>query len=588
MADIQDTLNSQIPSHIVESYPNFVEFLQAYYEWLNMDGNAYRHLKNHMDYLTFEKSMDDYVDFMQREYLYKIPQNVFSDKELFIEWSRTFNLARGSHDSYKFLFRVLFGEQDTEIYLPKENILKTSDGDWVSDRSTIIANNPGNPEDLLFRQLTQTRELFTGITESATVVVESYRTIYINGFNVVELTVSSVKGVIKEDYPLISGDIVCWPVKTISEFEIESAGSGYSINEWLTVDNVDHTYVFEDFVREEGTIDTRISTILDKNRIRVYRAGVQLNSEDFFYDGQFITGETITKGITIRVEFDSVYSGIVYIKEVDDNGSVTKLGVLEPAIGVQTDTLDLSYDPTEINSSGMGSGLVAKAVTGLTRRLDGYYVGEKGQLSSSMVLQDSDFYQDYSYVIKTSQDISDYGDYVKDILHPAGFKMFGNLQLLYPIEVLIGVEQLDIGPIKKPRDVLSVALSVVGSNYTWIAKAADNARPYLSTRVYDGREWDQVYIDGTPNYSLEDDGQQRIYDITGQDIDIVAKGWMASQPLMDADVRQPNSYFEHDAYEGLYQESSFVLNKDSNDSAFVNKYIEIYNTFDYSEEGYSE
>ena len=84
MADISQLITSQIPGHIVENHPRFVDFLRAYYEWLSQDGNPYGRLKNHMDYMSFEKSLDSYVEMMKQEYLSGIPEEVLLDKELFI------------------------------------------------------------------------------------------------------------------------------------------------------------------------------------------------------------------------------------------------------------------------------------------------------------------------------------------------------------------------------------------------------------------------------------------------------------------------------------------------------------------------
>jgi len=55
----------------------------------------------------------------------------------------------------------------------------------------------------------------------------------------------------------------------------------------------------------------------------------------------------------------------------------------------------------------------------------GGYTDTKGFLSSDMKLQDNYYYQDYSYVIKSTMDTRDYRKVVSDVLHPAGFKRFG-------------------------------------------------------------------------------------------------------------------------------------------------------------------
>jgi hypothetical protein len=58
----------------------------------------------------------------------------------------------------------------------------------------------------------------------------------------------------------------------------------------------------------------------------------------------------------------------------------------------------------------------------------GKFVTEKSQLSSiDAVVQDSEFYQWFSYVINSPLQQIQYDTFVKDIIHPTGFVMFANV-----------------------------------------------------------------------------------------------------------------------------------------------------------------
>jgi len=60
----------------------------------------------------------------------------------------------------------------------------------------------------------------------------------------------------------------------------------------------------------------------------------------------------------------------------------------------------------------------------------GYYNSDKGRLGvSNQKLLDSDFYQDYSYVIKSKTPIEQWRDLIKSTTHPAGFKLFGQVDV---------------------------------------------------------------------------------------------------------------------------------------------------------------
>ena len=59
----------------------------------------------------------------------------------------------------------------------------------------------------------------------------------------------------------------------------------------------------------------------------------------------------------------------------------------------------------------------------------GRYDGTKGFLSSDQKLHDSYYYQEFSYVIKSTQFLEKYKQTVMNLLHPAGTKMFGETNI---------------------------------------------------------------------------------------------------------------------------------------------------------------
>ena len=58
------------------------------------------------------------------------------------------------------------------------------------------------------------------------------------------------------------------------------------------------------------------------------------------------------------------------------------------------------------------------------------WLNDDGKLSVKKFIQDSRFYQSFSYVIKTGQTIDFWRDSVKTLLHPAGFAFFGQVSIL--------------------------------------------------------------------------------------------------------------------------------------------------------------
>lgn len=100
-------------------------------------------------------------------------------------------------------------------------------------------------------------------------------------------------------------------------------------------------------------------------------------------------------------------------------GSIISLSLISGGEGYATDPV--------LNLSSIGDGTataVAFAVTGIFT-YPGRYINDDGHLSGYNFLQNRDYYQDYSYVIKIGQSIDSYRKAVKELIHPAGTKLFG-------------------------------------------------------------------------------------------------------------------------------------------------------------------
>jgi hypothetical protein len=90
-----------------------------------------------------------------------------------------------------------------------------------------------------------------------------------------------------------------------------------------------------------------------------------------------------------------------------------------------------------VNNSRIGTinALALPIITGVEVKA-GRYISTKGFLSSDQKLQDGTFYQDFSYVVRSSQFIDKYRKAVKEILHPAGTKLFGEVVIVSPFDIV--------------------------------------------------------------------------------------------------------------------------------------------------------
>lgn len=84
-------------------------------------------------------------------------------------------------------------------------------------------------------------------------------------------------------------------------------------------------------------------------------------------------------------------------------------------------------DAPTINLQNLGDGTaqaVATIITG-TFTYPGRYINDDGHLSSYNFIQDRDYYQKFSYVLKLKKSINQYRQALKTLIHPAGMKLFG-------------------------------------------------------------------------------------------------------------------------------------------------------------------
>jgi hypothetical protein len=114
--------------------------------------------------------------------------------------------------------------------------------------------------------------------------------------------------------------------------------------------------------------------------------------------------------------------------------------------------------------SGSGNHAEATGVIGAVSRTLGKFVNADGKVSeSSKKIQDSLFYQEYSYVIKVGQSIDKYRDAVKKLLHPIGLALFGEVtvQSLVQAPSSITLEVSDL--LRTIRLFLDMKMRAVGN-----------------------------------------------------------------------------------------------------------------------------
>ena len=161
---ISPLVTQQLPEFIRGEYPTFVTFIEKYYEWMEQSGNAVKASEEVQYAQNVDLATDYYIEQIKQEFLPYFPESIALDKRKFLKLVNNFYSSKGTPNSLKFLFRALYNEE-IEIYYPKDDILKASDGKWVLPLALRIDTNDNNIFNI-------EKNLITGLTSKATALVE--------------------------------------------------------------------------------------------------------------------------------------------------------------------------------------------------------------------------------------------------------------------------------------------------------------------------------------------------------------------------------------------------------------------------------
>ena len=136
-------VNHQVPEFVREEYPLFINFLEAYYEYLEQkQGTQLNDLTAKSKDLRYISDVDDSIDDFEinffNTYASLVPRDVAVDKSSLIKNVLPLYLSTGSEASFKLLYRFMFG-QELQVIYPKNNVLRASDGKWEIENTLKVS-----------------------------------------------------------------------------------------------------------------------------------------------------------------------------------------------------------------------------------------------------------------------------------------------------------------------------------------------------------------------------------------------------------------------------------------------------------------
>ena len=482
-------VDSLVPSELRRPAENLIDLLEDYYTHINEIGQPSAEINSMVTARDIDVTKAAYLDLIQKEIASVIPKNTVANRvNLYKNLAKYYNV-RGSKESIELFFKIIF-QDNAEVYFPRKNMLIASDGVWLSNVQRpvysaapllgVIGNGTGAKA-----TVTTSNGAIRRITVSngGTLYPCPTASISGDGSNAV-LAVYVAAGVIRAITVVNGGSgytnasVVITGTNTtlatataeivagsISSVTVTSGGAGYASPTVTITGN--------------GTGATGLAYcsggVIQHVQMLTYGSGYSTASIAFggATGSGAVATATIVNGAITAINPTSYGSGYTIAK-------IALNGVLldDSAPGSAYAQIIANIERSGVNAGQIQSYRIADCGQGYTiaGNFLGYSTGtyneSRGFLSDNIKLQDSYFYQKFSYVIRTGNNFDVWADTFNKLVHPAGMIFFG--------EILILLQLLDgksIMPLLQPglisaEDLARIIILQAANNLTMSIEAS--------------------------------------------------------------------------------------------------------------------
>jgi hypothetical protein len=540
----------------------------------NYKPNPVQNIQDLLNFRDPDKVISNFLTKFRNEFLNTLPESLNNDvdKRKLIKNIKSLYQAKGTNRGHQLFFRLLFGIE-SEIFYPREQMLRVSDGKWDTKKILRATGIIGNTSNLIGRTI-------QGETSDATAIVENVFKFQIGANEVTEFILNDetitgtfqtsevIRGTATDDDDIfIKAAVTALPsVITISnggslyntgdtvvitgggqgaivqvndvgrggitEIIVNDGGSGYEIGDDINFTNTgtgggsatakvsvvnggftqetststtDDHIVLEDettrsdpytgnkIVQESGSGDITDVRIISNGNNYLSLPNITVDDTTGSSADVFAYGSEIGKVLSLRIiEYGAGYeasptpptltlpsylilsnlTGSFVVGETVTGIDITSTAVTATVISYDSGTGVLKVsnpsgtfaENSSLTSDGGSTATVKKnnlATASITIDnvidTDGTYINQDGHVSELfMRIQDSLYYQDFSYVIKVGRIINDWRDSFKKTVHSAGFYFTGQVS----IESQVSAQIQSITGINSGIDFEQVAITV--------------------------------------------------------------------------------------------------------------------------------
>jgi len=228
-------IEQQFPDFVYDEGQNLIQFVKAYYEYMEQTGNALDANKNLLNYQDLDNTLEKFIDYFYREVFTSVPKTLMVDDKLFLKHVRDLYLSKGTEESFELLFRILFNEE-ISFYNPGEDILRASDGQWYETIKLRLTPITGTITDI-------DGYTIKGLTSGAIARVQTVNYNLVNGLDFYDITISNVLGTFVDGETIENTDqtITAKIDNTVGQLKsitILSGGSGHQVGDKIDIEGL--------------------------------------------------------------------------------------------------------------------------------------------------------------------------------------------------------------------------------------------------------------------------------------------------------------------------------------------------------------
>lgn len=429
-------IKEQFPEFVLSDYPKFVEFVQAYYKWLEQA--LPQDLQTIVD---IDNTPDEYLKyFIDQLDVYGLLTRSTPYNKTFIKHIKELYTAKGTEDGLLFLLKAVY-DSDVSIDYPIQYVLKPSDGKWVQEKFITLRTYYGSVDtiaewDFSFNCRCAGRRQPISVTRTEILDQQTVRFYFQQQTSTILFIGQRINVYNSVGGLMYTGTIIPSP----SRIDILNPGQDWQLGQVIIWPGTDkNTIIRVADVNPNGTL----------KRIEIVEYGYDHNDGEAFIISPYpikpisptylLTQTQLTFGdpptFEYNLDINDVIDGIsddfrMYASGLKFNSYLLEGYQEDVYVGslVASRTNAVAPTPTGVSNVTLDQWLSSRATLRYTfdvvGSLRGKWTDESSHLSTDSIrLQDSFYYQQFSYVIESAVNPSVYKDLAASI-HLASTKMF--------------------------------------------------------------------------------------------------------------------------------------------------------------------